>query len=188
MMKGWRYGWSNTWWTRREWTSISGALLQCWVNTEPVCIHGDKLWVEWGGEEWVEVGADNTEKQGHSAFPSLLPFRHLASTKGSYATAIYTHAPFPSRPPSHVRQHHMQTKWNCSSNQPPLSLFYHPKGDFAYSTGCFFFAAPVKRTCNARILEGNWTACHAVTHQMADEWKVTSRHVTTQFTSVRAHS
>lgn len=60
-----------------------------------------------------EVGADNTEKQGHSAFPSLLPFRHLASTKGCYVTAIYTHTAFPSHPPSHVKQHHMQTK--CSS-------------------------------------------------------------------------
>lgn len=61
------------------------------------------------------MGADNAEKQGHSAFPSLLPFRHLASTKGCYVTAIYTRAPFPSHPPAHVRQHHMQTKWNCSS-------------------------------------------------------------------------
>lgn len=61
------------------------------------------------------MGADNTEKQGHSAFPALLPFRHLASTKGCYVTAIYTRAPFPSHPPSHVRQHHMQTKWSCST-------------------------------------------------------------------------
>lgn len=91
------------------------------------------------------MGADNTEKQGHSAFPALLPFRHLASTKGCYVTAIYTRAPFPSHPPSHVRQHHMQTKCSCSaallqvlfllsfasillsSNQPPLSLLFHLK-------------------------------------------------------------
>lgn len=46
--------------------------------------------------EWNETersGADSTEKQGHSAFPSLLPFRHLASTKGCYVTAIYTCTP-----------------------------------------------------------------------------------------------
>ncbi len=134
------------------------------------------------------MGADNTEKQGHSAFPSRLPFCHLASTKGCYVTAIYTRTPFPSHPPSHVRQHHMQTKWNCSSallqvlfllflclfllssNQPPLSLFHHLKESLSTPLFCFcFFAVPVKRTCNARVLEGNRTACHVVTRQMADE-------------------
>lgn len=65
-------------------------------------------------QEQGEVGAHSTEKQGHSAFFSPLPFSHLASTKGCYVTAIYTRAPIPSHPPSHVRQHHMKTKWNCS--------------------------------------------------------------------------
>lgn len=124
-MEGWRYRWSNTWWSRREWSGSNRGdwrreteehlrgPLQCWVNTVPVCIHRDKSWVESDGEEWGEVGADNTEKQGYSAFPSLLPFCNLASTKGCYVTAIYTRAPFPSHPPSHVRQQHMHTK--CSS-------------------------------------------------------------------------
>ena len=73
-----------------------------------------------------EVGADNTEKQGHRAFPSLLPFCHLASTKGCYATAIYTLAPFPSHPPSQAGQHHMQTKWSCCSAPSPFPLIALP--------------------------------------------------------------
>lgn len=46
------------------------------------------------------MGADNAEKQGQCTFFSPFPLSHLASTKGCYVTAIYTRAPFPSRPPS----------------------------------------------------------------------------------------
>ena len=79
--------------------------------------------------EWGEVGADYTEKQGHSAFPSLLPFRHLASTKGCYVTAIYTCTPFPS----HIRQHHMQTK--CSSAVLQLHLLLSQIRHLSFSPG-----------------------------------------------------
>lgn len=63
-----------------------------------------------------------SEKQGHSAFPSLLPFRHLASTKGCYITAIYIRTPSLSFSLTHIGQHHTQTNWNCSS-PPQLSSF-----------------------------------------------------------------
>lgn len=47
-----------------------------------------------------EVRADNAGKQGQCTLFLSSPLSHLASTKGCYATAIYTRAPFPSRPPS----------------------------------------------------------------------------------------
>lgn len=72
------------------------------------------------------MGADNAEKQGQCTLFSLFPLSHLASTNGCYVTAIYTRAPFPSRPPSlpRVRRHHTKTKWSCSPSllQDPFSL------------------------------------------------------------------
>lgn len=76
------------------------------------------------GEEWGEVGADNTEKQGHSAFPSP-SVQPLGINKGMLCNSyLYSRSLSLSRPPSHFRQHHMQTKWNCSSAL--LQLLFPP--------------------------------------------------------------
>lgn len=155
------------------------------------------------------MGADNAEKQGHSAFPSLLPFRHLASTKGCYVTAIYTRAPFSLSPSLSCRQHHMQTKWNCCSallqvppNNPtplhlcfassflssdqPLSLSFFQLNESVCLLHCFCFFKNTRLNAPAmQVLfwKENRAACHAFGGQMAGERNVTSRRVTTQLYS-----
>lgn len=71
------------------------------------------------------MGADNAEKQGQRTFFSPFPLSHLASTKGCYVTAIYTRAPFPSRPPSPCQAAPREIQMvlqPCAPSRPFLSL------------------------------------------------------------------
>lgn len=71
------------------------------------------------------MGADNAEKQGQCTFFSPFPLSHLASTKGCYVTAIYTRAPFPSRPPSSCQAAPREIQMvlqPCAPSRPFLSL------------------------------------------------------------------
>lgn len=140
MMERWHYGWSHPKYPRRGWNNINRGewRREIWEGSAsqgpPVVLskHRDCLypwrqpWVEWDGEELDEVGAGSTEKQGHSAFLSLLPFRDLASTKGCYVTAIYTRTPLPSHPSLSRQAAPHANQMQLHSLSSPFPLFRCP--------------------------------------------------------------